>query len=1463
MRKILLLIGCLFLPAICSAQGIPFAVNPPAPNAVMNVCGAPALGNPCTNTITIYSNVALSVTISQPVQIGPTGNYTFFYNSSSAPITVQITGRTDQIVGGGGGGSPGLSGMTAGQVPVAATASTVTSSKALQGTDTNILTSGTVSGLAANLCTDANGGATTSGCTAGGVTSVSGTANQIDSTGGATPVLSLDAAVTLPGSVAGKLVNSVVVLTPGTTGTHWTDKLVTAYGTAQCSSGCTIQIPDSVADDGFATTPSIPSNVSVQFTGSATFDACNITIGGYTKLDTGEATLQVSPSGSNCTLLTQSGLITLQNNDHMIISGRFDCNSQTGSNAIALGNDAQVSLREMRIANCLGVGLNAQATQFSEIYNLQLYNNAIGAKFYSVSGSGGANSLNMYGFKAVGNTVGVVVANKSAFPQTSIFFYNPSFISNSITSLAVFGTSTNQTDVHWIGGAPELGGGGAASITIDGNVIKRATVYANQAAFFGYDIFNSEATITPSFFGENNSNLYLTDIRGYGASGGTQVQTDLTSSSCLSGTIDTLGEFQNVTCWPSGINGKTSVTIGTRMYGAPVLSYNSAFPNSFTGNSQTPAVTSVGAGASNSTASDAVYGTVTTSTHAASVGSATVNDVLFPTLITSATGVTSDLFGSFLIKSSVNVGSVLLSTGTPPSNSGGNVWVYTFAATQTAAGSNGWVGGTATISGYTGGATGNNGVFVITASTTTTMTITNATGTATNTGTPVFTSPVTCATNGYRIQMGVGTFSDLEMCLVANQWTRIVVYMPAQLAGVALTPTGFPQDTSAPTISWTGFEGLAGAAGSPNTQYLMSVALTTGATGSNNGSAASPVYGFAGSAGRGFFNDTGSNGIGIGVASAEYGFLGSGLFQTNNSGVFGFSSGAAGGGTASDTGLSRDSAGVVDVGTGAQGSKAGTINAATVNVTSALTIPSGTQYGILDRATATTLGQACTPPTTVGTFTLEYVLASAAAVQATCPQVGLAARTDVATSGSPIVAADTAAGDVVYAAATAAAVTVPTPTTLANSNPVFATDNNLTAGAVTFTPTTLTVNGGATLVQNQKQHCLWFINPALSTDWFAQCMDRAGFINGLAVPTSATGIATNSSGQPVQQTSANILAICTTCVATGQTNVYGAFLQDFTAGTMEIPEAAGFTTNVNSTIGLDTTANAPHVWSNSADAVIASEASVIAAGFLPKSTDATHGLLTATLCDEAITTANTLTCTDTAGIASPKFTSTGTTAGFVDYPQGTTSAAVAPCNVATSICEQAPTAVTSYLVTKPGAAPNIASYQQTDGCAAASCTMSYHPVPVLLTVASDFTDSTTSTLTLITGLSTTMPVSKAVVISAHCALLFDQATAAVSDSFGIGVTGTAPTSANASATSYTAAGVEATGTLVSLASTTPTAIVTFTPSAITTVWKAELDATVEQPSNATPGVFGIYVSTSTGADNIIVKRGSYCSVIYQ
>ena len=77
--------------------------------------------------------------------------------------------------------SPGAIGGT---TPAAITGTTITANTSLtinggtaqtgtQGTDTKLLTAGTVSGTAATLCTDASGGATTTGCSSGGSTALS------------------------------------------------------------------------------------------------------------------------------------------------------------------------------------------------------------------------------------------------------------------------------------------------------------------------------------------------------------------------------------------------------------------------------------------------------------------------------------------------------------------------------------------------------------------------------------------------------------------------------------------------------------------------------------------------------------------------------------------------------------------------------------------------------------------------------------------------------------------------------------------------------------------------------------------------------------------------------------------------------------------------------------------------------------------------------------------------------------------------------------------------------------------------------------------------------------------------------------------------------------------------------------------------------------------------------------------
>jgi hypothetical protein len=77
----------------------------------------------------------------------------------------------------------------------------------LQGTDSKVLTSGTISGTGAQLCTDSSGGATTSGCTAGGVASITGDGTLFANSASTGPV-TLVAAAALAHSVYGVTGNS-------------------------------------------------------------------------------------------------------------------------------------------------------------------------------------------------------------------------------------------------------------------------------------------------------------------------------------------------------------------------------------------------------------------------------------------------------------------------------------------------------------------------------------------------------------------------------------------------------------------------------------------------------------------------------------------------------------------------------------------------------------------------------------------------------------------------------------------------------------------------------------------------------------------------------------------------------------------------------------------------------------------------------------------------------------------------------------------------------------------------------------------------------------------------------------------------------------------------------------------------------------------------------------------------------
>ncbi|HEV1286555.1 MAG TPA: hypothetical protein VNU44_14635 [Bryobacteraceae bacterium] len=151
--------------------------------------------------------------------------------------------------------------------------------------------------------------------------------------------------------------------------------------------------------------------------------------------------------------------------------------------------------------------------------------------------------------------------------------------------------------------------------------------------------------------------------------------------------------------------------------------------------------------------------------------------------------------------------------------------------------------------------------------------------------------------------------------------------------------------------------------------------------------------------------------------------------------------------------------------------------------------------------------------------------------------------------------------------------------------------------------------------------------------------------------------------------------------------------------------------------------------------------------------------------------------------------------------------------------------------------------------------------PVYYSVAgSDFSTAAVTTLQAITGLSWTMPANAALNLPFSCHLAYSQATAAASDAFGIQDVTVAPTNLFATGAMNTNVTATTQANLPTLTTTTATAIVTATPSAITTIWNADLNGFIEQPSNASASVVQIMVSTATAADVVTVKRGSFCRV---
>lgn len=136
-----------------------------------------------------------------------------------------------------------------------------------------------------------------------------------------------------------------------------------------------------------------------------------------------------------------------------------------------------------------------------------------------------------------------------------------------------------------------------------------------------------------------------------------------------------------------------------------------------------------------------------------------------------------------------------------------------------------------------------------------------------------------------------------------------------------------------------------------------------------------------------------------------------------------------------------------------------------------------------------------------------------------------------------------------------------------------------------------------------------------------------------------------------------------------------------------------------------------------------------------------------------------------------------------------------------------------------------------------------------------FAGAANTSLQNITGLSFTLPDSLAVSVSFSCYLQYAQAVATAPVTIGVSFS-QPPTQAQIQGTIYTSASAFQAGRN-GTTTTTPIGIVTGTPSAVSTLFPAEIHGFVENPSQAA-NTINIMIQTGTGADTVSVQRDSYC-----
>lgn len=385
---------------------------------------------------------------------------------------------------------------------------------------------------------------------------------------------------------------------------------------------------DGVADDTAAIQAALTAAGEgvVEFPASASIRVNNLTLLNYSKINGKGATLLPAAGATKILSIPRQNTLQVTQKSWIKDLNIDGLTTPSGLTGIDIDGHAALVLERVGVKNC-DIGFNIIEAQFCTMHDCAAFNNNVGLLLKSKTASGGGNSWSFYDFRAVQNAVGIVLSKGagSSFPFHSVYFRNPSILTNTVCGIAAFDVDHLCLD----GGAPELNGSGASTYTVDGRTVKRSSMHFDGSRVEMVNTLNQEPTVTPCIILENSAHLMISNPTGYGNTLGRFVAADSTSS------VDLSGHYA-----------VRAVIEGVRRFEGTVLSSDGAllttiFPQSAAdlpndiATSQKPGITQwTSPATANSDGTDAIFGDYNEGAFAASVG--TTEDNRFLRLFTSA-----------------------------------------------------------------------------------------------------------------------------------------------------------------------------------------------------------------------------------------------------------------------------------------------------------------------------------------------------------------------------------------------------------------------------------------------------------------------------------------------------------------------------------------------------------------------------------------------------------------------------------------------------------------------------------------------------------------------------------------------------------------------------------------------------------------------------------------------------------